>query len=72
MATNANTTNPTRIIKDYDQVPIGPFEAIPGFCGIARVLMNRPSCRDGGCWSSTETRLFCEFFRTSVRVGETV
>jgi hypothetical protein len=72
MATNADTTNPTRIIEDDDHDPISPFEAIPNFCGIARGLMNHSSCRDGGCWSSTETWLFRKFFKTSVRVVETV
>ena len=71
MANNATIPNPHRIIDDNDHDHIGPFEATPNFCGIARGLMNRPSCRDG-CWSSTETRLFREFFGTSVRVVETV
>ena len=52
MANNADIPNPHRIIEDDDHDPIGPFEAIPDFCGIARGLMNRPSRRKGG-WSST-------------------
>ena len=52
--------------------PIGPFEAIPNFCGIARGLMNHPSRHDGGCWSSTKTRLFREFFGTPVEAVEIV
>ena len=71
MANNTDNNKPHRIIEDDDHNPIGPFGAILDFCGIARGLMNHPSCCDG-CWSSTETRLFCEFFGTSVRVVETV
>jgi hypothetical protein len=62
----ANNANPHVVIDDDDHDDhIGPFAAIPDFCGIARGLMNSPSRRDG-CWSSTETRLFREFFGTSV------
>ena len=68
----ANNANPHVVIDDDDHDDhIGPFAAIPDFCGIARGLMNSPSRRDG-CWSSTETRLFREFFGTSVRVVEIV
>ncbi len=48
MANNADIPNPHRIIEDNDHDPIGPFEAIPDFCGIARGLMNRPSRCEGG------------------------
>ena len=73
MANNVNIVlNPHMVIDDDDHDNhIGPFAAIPDFCGIAQGLMNCPSCHDG-CWSSTETRLFCEFFGTSIRVVETV
>ena len=56
---------------DDDEVTYRTFDEIPDFRGIAWCLMNRPSRRDG-CWSSTETRLFCEFFGTSERVVELV
>jgi len=56
---------------DDDEVMYGTGDAIPDFRGIARCLMNRPSRRDGR-WSSTETRLFREFFGTSERVVELV
>ncbi len=73
MANNVNIVlNPHVVIDDDDHDNhIGPFVAIPDFCGIARGLMNSPSRRDG-CWLSMETRLFREFFGTSVRVVETV
>jgi len=56
---------------DDDEVTYGTGDAIPDFRGIAGCLMNRPSRRDGR-WSSTETRLFREFFGTSERVVELV
>ena len=56
---------------DDDEDTYGPDDAIPNFREIARAIMNRPSRRDGR-WSSTETRLFREFFGTSERVVELV
>jgi hypothetical protein len=56
---------------DDDEVTYGTGDTIPDFRGIARCLMNCPSRRDG-CWSSTVTRLFREFFGTSERVVELV
>jgi hypothetical protein len=52
--------------------PSAPLRQSPTSVRIAWGRMNRPSHRDEGCWSSTETRLFREFFGTSVRVVETV
>ena len=58
-------------IMDDDEVTYGTGDAIPDFRTIAACLMNRPSRQDGR-WSSTETRLFCEFFGTSERVVELI
>ena len=58
-------------IMDHDEVTYGTSDAIPDFRAIAGCLMNRPPRRDGR-WSSTETRLFREFFGTSERVVEVI
>ncbi len=47
---------------------IGPNEELPDFVDIAQDIQNWASCQVGS--ESTEARLFCKFFGTSVRVVE--
>jgi hypothetical protein len=56
---------------DNNEVTHGSSDAMPDFRMITVCLMNCPPHR-GGRWSTTKTRLFCEFFGTSKRVVEVV